>query len=196
MFSKLKNKAVGAYLIHWQRPFPVSSIPAHERKKSLHFPDASWSPVLGVREGRATVPFSWSSLCISHFKWVPWLKLLTYLKDKLGGSEVMSICHANVSLCFSFLDYNLENQQITQKERWERDLYSTQSPSKLYQWVVSKRWGEHKLAPSKWTALTLFSIYRFSVLLPPSMLHTVLFLIWFSLCLTLYSDHFPFSFLS
>lgn len=88
--------------------------------------------------GRAEPQFSasvWSSDSISQFKQAPPLNILTFLKYKLGGSEVMSICCINmltsawlVLLLWS-LECKLENQQITQEERRERrDTYSTQSP--------------------------------------------------------------------
>lgn len=74
--------------------------------------------------GRAEPQFSasvWSSDSISQFKQAPPLNILTFLKYKLGGSEVMSICCINmltsawlVLLLWS-LECKLENQQLLRR---------------------------------------------------------------------------------
>ena len=116
----------------------------------------------------------WSSVSLSQFNRGPWLKILTYLKNKLGGSEVMCKClHKHLSLCLSCFmlwspDCKLENQQVTQEESWERDTYSTKSPLKLFQWLfISKEGGTQRIISSKWTAFILSSD-QLSLLFPAS----------------------------
>lgn len=74
----------------------------------------------------------------------------------------MRMClHKHLSLCLPCfmllsLDCKLENQQVTQKESWERDTYS--SLLKLYQWLfISKKGGTQRIISSKWTAFILSS---------------------------------------
>lgn len=165
---------------------PCSWAPALPQSRSTWFP---WSwPHPGTRAAARDLDLSQSAHHSDPFPKGP------DTAEAVDNSKTFARCLGDRSLDLQIgKSASYSRGEMVEKETYTQPRLHWNYTSGLFKKKKKGHAGLHPL--NEQLSLCLQTIYQFSFLPPPSMPHTVLFLIGFSLCLTFYSDCFSSIFL-